>query len=123
MGSRGGPQAGTDGEKWPKMAKDGQKWPKIEISGEWWENRVVIAWISFLSVDFIVAAPSVNINTHKGRSPFDKHWNDFMSKNELTCCDSHYPVHSITYHHKSLDQKKWIDHFIVSSALLKSKLF
>ena len=34
MGSRGGPQAGTDGEKWPKMAKNGQKWPKIEISGE-----------------------------------------------------------------------------------------
>ena len=60
-GSRGGPQAGTNGETRPKMAKNGQKWPKIEISGEWWENGVVIAWSSFLSVDFIVTAPSVNI--------------------------------------------------------------
>ena len=31
MGSRLGPQAGTDGEKWQKVAKNGQK---IEISGE-----------------------------------------------------------------------------------------
>ena len=50
-----------NGQKWPKMAKNGQKWPKIEISGKWWENGVVIAWSSFLSVDFIVTAPSVNI--------------------------------------------------------------
>ena len=44
-----------------KMAKNGHKWPKIEISGEWWENGVVIAWSSFLFVDFIATALSVNI--------------------------------------------------------------
>ena len=36
MGSRGGPQAGTDGEKWPKMAKDGQKWNFFGNGGKMW---------------------------------------------------------------------------------------
>ena len=57
MGSRGGPQAGTNGETRPEMAKNGQKWPKIEISGKWWENGVVIAWSSFFSIDIIATAP------------------------------------------------------------------
>ena len=47
------------------MVKNDQKWPKIEISGEWWENGVVIAWSSFLFIDFIATAPSGNIFVNK----------------------------------------------------------
>ena len=47
------------------MSENGHKWPKIEISGEWWENGVVIAWGSFLFVDFNATAPSVNIFVNK----------------------------------------------------------
>ena len=58
----------------------------------------------------------------KGASPFDRHWQDFAQKNRLAFCSSRFPANSITYHHKSLDQKKWIDHFLVSPALLESDL-
>ena len=58
----------------------------------------------------------------KGASPFDRHWQDFAQKNRLAFCSSRFPANSITYHHKSLDQKKWIDHFLVSPALLESHL-
>ena len=60
-----------------------------------------------------------DLNTEmKGESPFDIHWNDFMSKFKLSCCDSRFPANSITYQHKTLDQAKWNDHFIVSTSLL-----
>ena len=60
------------------MVKDGQKQPKIEISGEWWENGVVIAWSSFLFIDFIATAPCANIFVNKNeyvikRSPKSRH--------------------------------------------------
>ena len=68
MGSRGGPLAGTNG----------QKWPKIEISGKWWENGVVTDWSSFLFIDFIATLPSVNIFINKNgdvmkRLPMSRH--------------------------------------------------
>ena len=63
MGSRGRPQAGTNGEKW-------SKWPKMEFSGKWWENGVVIAWSSFLFLDFIATAPSDNIFVNKSGDGF-----------------------------------------------------
>ena len=37
----------------------------------------------------------------KNASPFDPFWCDFMSKNQLTCCDSLFPPSSVTYHHVS----------------------
>ena len=55
----------------------------------------------------------------QGNSPFDCFWNNFITKNQLSCCDTQFPQDSFTYHHHSLDQKKWIDHFLVSSTLLK----
>ena len=42
------------------MVKNGQKWLKIEFSGKLQENRVVIAWSSFLSIDAITIAPFDN---------------------------------------------------------------
>ena len=64
--------------KQAQMVKNGQKWPKIEISGEWWENGVVIAWSSFLFIDFIATAPSGNIFVNKNGggikgSPMSRH--------------------------------------------------
>ena len=59
----------------------------------------------------------------KNASPFDPFWCDFMSKNQLTCCDSLFPPSSVTYHHVSLGHKKWNDHFLVSNSLFNgSKL-
>ena len=58
----------------------------------------------------------------KGNSPFDPLWRDFISRHKLACCSSRYPANSVTYHHKSLDQKKWIDHFVVSPSLLENDL-
>ena len=50
----------------------------LEFSGKWPENRVVIAWSSFLSIDFIATAPSDNIFVNKSRggikgSPMSRH--------------------------------------------------
>ena len=60
-----------------------------------------------------------DLNTElKENSPFDQHWHDFMRKNQLSCCDNRYPSDSYTYHHNTLNQKKWNDHFIVSKSLL-----
>ena len=60
-----------------------------------------------------------DLNTElRGNSPFDTHWRDFMAKNQLACCDTHFPNDSVTYHHRSLNQKKWNDHFLVSSSFL-----
>ena len=58
----------------------------------------------------------------KDESPFDCYWTEFMSTNQLTCCDNFYPSNTITYHHKSLGHKKWNDHFIVSSELLVNEI-
>ena len=58
----------------------------------------------------------------KGVSPFDRQWFSFLTKNQLASCDMCFPPDSITYHHESLDQKKWNDHFLVSSAMIGSDL-
>ena len=56
----------------------------------------------------------------KGASPFDPHWNDFMTKFQLSCCDKEFPSDTFTYRHTTLDQKKWNDHFLVSESLLNN---
>ena len=64
-----------------------------------------------------------DLNTElKGSSPFDRFWMEFMRKNKLESCDRFFPADSFTYHHKGLNQKKWIDHFLVSEALLPDKI-
>ena len=70
------------------MVKNDQKWPKIEISGEWWEDGAAIAWKSFLFVDFIATAPSVNIFVNKNgdvikRLPMSRHkWRKMAKYNQ-----------------------------------------
>ena len=60
-----------------------------------------------------------DLNTElKGNSPFDQHWFNFMSRNKLASCDAQFPPDTITYHHQSLDQKKWNDHFLVSASMI-----
>ena len=56
----------------------------------------------------------------KGKSPFDSHWNDFIARYQLECCDRFFPTDSYTYRHDSLNQIKWNDHFLVSSSLLQN---
>ena len=64
-----------------------------------------------------------DLNTElKGLSPFDHHWSSFMTRNQLASCDTCFPPDSITYHHVSLDQKKWNDHFLVSASMIGSEL-
>ena len=64
-----------------------------------------------------------DLNTElKGLSPFDQHWSSFMTRNLLASCDTCFPSDSITYHHVSLDQKKWNDHFLVSASMIGSEL-
>ena len=58
----------------------------------------------------------------KGDSPFDTYWRDFIGKNQLAYCSPEFPNDSFTYHHKSLNQKKWINHFLVSPCLLENEL-
>ena len=56
-----------------------------------------------------------------GASPFDAHWNDLLSKFQLTYCDSRFPSNSTTYRHKTLNQEKWSDHFVVSNTLMTNQ--
>ena len=57
-----------------------------------------------------------------GTSPFGQMWKDFSTKRGLSFCNSFFPSNTVTYHHKSLNQKKWIDHFLVSPSLIKNNL-
>ena len=56
----------------------------------------------------------------KDESPFDVHWNQFAAKYKLKCCDEFYPHNSITYRHKTLNQAKFSDHFLVSDSIANS---
>ena len=56
----------------------------------------------------------------KDESPFDVHWNQFATKYKLKCCDEFYPHNSITYRHKTLNQAKFSDHFLVSDSIANS---
>ena len=58
-----------------------------------------------------------------GNSPFDQYWDEFMRKNKLACCDKLYPTNSFTYHHNTLNQKKWNDHFLVRPSLFQSNIY
>ena len=59
-----------------------------------------------------------DLNTElKRESPFDDFWYDFMTKYSLRHCDSLATSIQYTYCHESLNQKKFIDHFIVSESL------
>ena len=57
----------------------------------------------------------------KGDSPFDALWQDVINKFRLKCCDEFFPQNSYTYHHESLNQTKWNDHFLVSQSLIEKK--
>lgn len=66
-----------------------------------------------------------DLNTEmKGGSPFDAMWADLMLSHHLSCCDNLVPTTTppITYHHESLGQKKWNDHFLVSNGILSGGL-
>ena len=40
-----------------------------------------------------------------------------MTKFQLSCCDNFLPSTTTTYHHQTLNQSKWNDHFLVSRSL------
>ena len=56
----------------------------------------------------------------KGQSPFDSHWTEFMAKYDMSCCDNLVTDKNpcYTYNHDTLNQQKWIDHFVMSNSLL-----
>ena len=58
----------------------------------------------------------------KGHSPFDSLWADFTAKHDMTCCDQFVNNNNInyTYFHESLNHRKWIDHFLISTSLATS---
>ena len=68
-----------------------------------------------------------DLNTElTGNSPFDAHWREFSEKHNLVLCDSLVSVSDggvggdsppYTYIHQTLDQKKWNDHFFISSSI------
>ena len=54
-------------------------------------------------------------------SPFDNLWREFMDKHDLVCSDRLFDgSENYTYIHESLNQRKWNDHFLVSSSLLST---
>ena len=61
-----------------------------------------------------------------GSSPFDPLWDEFMNKYDLICCDQFVNNNNnnnnknFTYFHESLNQKKWSDHFLVSTSFAQS---
>ena len=54
----------------------------------------------------------------KGDSAFDSYWDELKVKYNLICCDGFITENdAYTYCHDSLDQRKWNDHFFISSHL------
>ena len=58
----------------------------------------------------------------KNNSPFDTLWREFIRHHDLVSCDQYNNNNNnnnnvFTYIHNSLDQRKWNDHFLVSSSL------
>ena len=54
----------------------------------------------------------------KGDSPFDSYWNELIVKFNLKSCDNFISnPDAYTYSHDSLGQRKWNDHFLISSRL------
>ena len=61
----------------------------------------------------------------KNNSPFDAPWLVFMKKHKLVLCDQFINNNNnnntnYTYIHDSLNQRKWNDHFLISSSLVNS---
>ena len=64
-----------------------------------------------------------DMNTEfKGSSPFDPLWSDLMAKYDLSTCDHFLPSTTTTYHHQSMDHRKWNDHFVVSRKVLSRSI-
>ena len=64
-----------------------------------------------------------DLNTElTGKSPFDPLWRELMDKNRFAYCDNFISSPRYTYHHESLDQRKFNDHFIISQEFLDLKL-
>ena len=68
-----------------------------------------------------------DLNTElRGHSPFDQLWSNFVTKYDLLCCDqfnnnnNNNNNNNFTYFHDSLNQRKWIDHFLVSASIAPS---
>ena len=57
----------------------------------------------------------------KGISAFDPFWTELMTKYSFTCCDHFQSPTAFTYHHESLQHKKFNDHFLVSKELLANR--
>ena len=56
-----------------------------------------------------------------GTSPFDSYWNELRVKFDLISCDRFISdPNAYTYSHDSLGQRKWNDHFLISSRLSNS---
>ena len=56
-------------------------------------------------------------------SPLDHLWRDFIKQHNLVCCDKYNNNNRpYTYIHNSLNQKKWNDHFFISSSLVQSSV-
>ena len=63
-----------------------------------------------------------DLNTElKGNSSFDPLWDDLATKSRFAYCDANFSGPQYTYHHDTLGQRKFNDHFVVSKELLDSK--
>ena len=60
-----------------------------------------------------------DLNTElNGRSPFDPLWKEFTDSHRFAYCSQMFAGPRFTYHHESLGQTKFNDHFIVSESIL-----
>ena len=57
-----------------------------------------------------------------GNSPFDDLWDNFVTTNRFAYCDNLFTSPGYTYHHESLGQKKFNDHFLVSQQIFDNSL-
>ena len=57
-----------------------------------------------------------------GGSPLDNYWSSFTTKNKFAYCSGFFGSPGYTYHHKSLNQRKKNDHFIVSEEIYNSSI-
>ena len=68
---------------------------------------------------FVIGDLNCELN---GNSPFDENWDNFASRKRLANCSHLFSSPGYTYHHESLGQKKFNNHFIVSQELLDSAI-
>ena len=59
-----------------------------------------------------------DLNTElRGTSPFDTLWNNFATKYHFAFCSHLFNSPGFTYHHETLGQRKFNDHFLISQKL------